>query len=104
LYKSRLNGLESVDLGITNFGKSKSFYIDTWLLPPASETDTSVYLRGCGSQRHILALDQHTKAEVLWINFSSPTLEDLEEMKTAVVARGSSLVGGPVALVEPGDG
>ena len=45
----RVDGLRSVDLGVTDLKSRARFYTDIWRLAPVVEHPGSVYLRGTGA-------------------------------------------------------
>src|SRR5262245_12318936 len=68
---ARISGLRSVELGVPDLNRSSDFYQQVWgLREIASEGDT-VYLRGTGSEHHLVALRQRPKAALLAVHFSA---------------------------------
>lgn len=101
---SFISGVGSVDLGVTDLQKSKAFYTGIWLLDLVCETKDSVYLRGAGTNHHILALHQNPVAEALRVNLTARSRESVDRVREAAQKRGCSFVSKPAELNEPGGG
>jgi catechol 2,3-dioxygenase len=57
-----IEGLRSVALNVPDLARAEDFYTQVWHLEVAHRKDGAVYLRGSGSDHHLLAL--HAGGEV----------------------------------------
>jgi catechol-2,3-dioxygenase len=51
-----IEGVRSVALEVPDLQRAEQFYTEVWKLQVAARTDTALYLRGSGSDHHLLAL------------------------------------------------
>ena len=68
----RVDGIRSVDFGVTDLKAAERFYTEVWNLKPVASSKGSVYLRGTGYEHHILGLHQRNQGQLLRINLSAP--------------------------------
>ena len=52
----KVTGLRSAEFRVPDLAAAKKFYEDCWGLETAAEEGGTVYLRGTGSEHHVLAL------------------------------------------------
>ncbi len=101
---SSVNGLLSVDFGVTDLKAAAAFYTDVWHLTPVADGKDALYFRGTGPKHHILGLHKRDKGELLRVNLSAQDEADVDALHAAVVKSGVSTVEQPAAITEPGGG
>ncbi len=99
-----VNGLKSVDFGVTDLPAATKFYTEIWNLTPVAEGKGSVYFRGTGPEHHILGIHQRDKGELLRVNLSAPGEAEVDAIYNAAKAAGIKSIETPTALKEPGGG
>src|SRR5215469_10553371 len=100
----RVDGIRSVDFGVTDLKAAAAFYTEVWNLMPVASTNGSVYLRGTGYEHHILGLHQRDKGELLRVNLAAPDREAVDAIHDRVRKTNIRKVEAPANLDEPGVG
>lgn len=100
----RVDGLRSVDLGITDLKSRARFYTDIWRLAPVVEHPGSVYLRGTSPYHHVLGLHARPRAELLRIDFTAPGKAEINAIHAGLKKAGLAELEKPGTINEPGGG
>ncbi|HWE72134.1 MAG TPA: VOC family protein [Stellaceae bacterium] len=100
----KVDGIRSVDFGVTDLKAAERFYTEVWNLKPVASSNGSVYLRGTGYEHHILGLHQRNKGELLRVNLSAPDEEAVNAIHERVRKTNIRQVEAPGAIDEPGGG
>lgn len=100
----RVDGIRSVDFGVTDLKAAERFYTEVWHLTPVASSKGSVYLRGTGYEHHILGLHQQSEGCLLRVNLSAPDEEAVNAIHERVRKTNTRKVEQPGALDEPGGG
>jgi len=100
----RVDGIRSVDFGVTDLKAAERFYTEVWNLKPVASSNGSVYLRGTGYEHHILGLHQRNQGQLLRINLSAPDEEAVNAIHDRVRKTNIRKVEAPGAIDEPGGG
>lgn len=100
----RVDGIRSVDFGVTDLKTAERFYTEVWNLKPVASTKGSVYLRGTGYEHHILGLHQRNEGQLLRINLSAPDEEAVNAIHDRVRKTNIRRVEAPGNIDEPGGG
>jgi catechol 2,3-dioxygenase-like lactoylglutathione lyase family enzyme len=100
----RVDGIRSVDFGVTDLKAAEKFYTEVWNLKPVASSNGSVYLRGTGYEHHILGLHQRERGELLRVNLSAPDEEAVNAIHERVRKTNIRKVEAPGAIDEPGGG
>jgi catechol 2,3-dioxygenase-like lactoylglutathione lyase family enzyme len=100
----RVDGIRSVDFGVTDLKAAAKFYTEVWNLKPVASSNGSVYLRGTGYEHHILGLHQRERGELLRVNLSAPDEEAVNAIHERVRKTNIRKVEAPGAIDEPGGG
>lgn len=100
----RVDGLRSVDLGVTDLKSRARFYTDIWRLAPVVEHPGSVYLRGTGAYHHVLGLHARPRAELLRIDFTAPGKAETNAIHAGLRKAGITELEKPGTINEPGGG
>lgn len=99
-----VNGLRSVDLGVTDLKSRTRFYTDVWRLAPVVEHPGSVYLRGTGANHHVLGLHARPRAELLRIDLSALGKAEVNAIHAGLKKAGLTELEKPAPISEPGGG
>src|SRR6185437_2674571 len=100
----RVDGIRSVDFGVTDLKAAERFYTEVWNLKPVASSKGSVYLRGTGYEHHILGLHQRNQGQLLRINLSAPDEEAVNAIHDRVRKTNIRKVEAPDTIDEPGGG
>ena len=100
----RVDGIRSVDFGVTDLKAAERFYTEVWNLKPVASSKGSVYLRGTGYEHHILGLHQRNEGQLLRVNLSAPDKEAVNAIHDRVRKTNIRKVENPANIDEPGGG
>lgn len=100
----KVDGLRSVDFGVTDLKAAERFYTEVWNLKPVASSSGSVYLRGTGYEHHILGLHQRNEGQLLRVNLSAPDEEAVDAIHDRVRKTNIRRVEAPGTIDEPGGG
>ena len=67
---TRVTGLRSVELGVTNLAQSTAFYSHVWGLEPVVADGDTVHLRGNSAEHHALTLRERPVACLLGLHLA----------------------------------
>lgn len=93
-----LLGLRSVDFEVPDLAAALDFYTSVWGLHPVERTATGAWLRGTGSDPHILALHAAERSAIRSMTFRAAPEIDLAETGATLAASSAR------RLDEPGGG
>lgn len=95
-----IEGLRSVALNVPDLAKAEAFYTTVWHLEVAHRKDNAVYLRGTGTDHHLLALYAGGDvAQVRQVTLRARSAEALQSVAEAVPRAGGTIVS-PIAALE----
>lgn len=94
----RPRSLRSVALRTTALGESASFYSEVWGLEVVEADRDLVWLRGTGTEHHILALVDAEANGLDRISFAVSTPAEIDEAARRLEARGIPIISGPAPL------
>ena len=102
---SLISVLRSVALTVPDLTLAEDFFTRTWHLQVVARTDNALYLRGAGSDHHLLAL-HHARgaARILHITLRARSLNALSLAAQNTVAAGGHVLAPTAPLTEPGGG
>jgi catechol-2,3-dioxygenase len=99
-----LRSLRAVTLRTTDLGDSAGFYGDVWGLKPTDNDTNAVWLRGTGTEHHILHLVGSDTSGLDKIAFSVATPAEIDEAARRLEARAIPVVTPPGRLDQAGGG
>jgi catechol 2,3-dioxygenase len=109
-----LTGLRSVDVAVPDLAAAIAFYRDVWGLDLAARTDDTAWLRGTGTDPHLLALHAGAAPAIRSMTFRATDDVDPDALCAAMVAKGATLIhalrdadehgGGRIAAVRDAQG
>lgn len=100
-----ISALRSVALTVPDLAAAEAFYIGTWRLEVAERTDGALYLRGSGSDHHLLALHAAPGTpQILKVTLRARSAEALEAIARAAVAVGGTVERPVVPAADPSGG
>jgi catechol 2,3-dioxygenase-like lactoylglutathione lyase family enzyme len=91
--------LRSVALTVPDLARARDFYTQTWHLAVVADTADACYLRGTGTDHHVLSLHQGERTEIRNVTFRARTRDALPKIAECAVAAGGTIVAplGPAA-------
>lgn len=102
---SLISALRSVALTVPDLTVAEDFFTRTWHLQVVARTDNALYLRGAGSDHHLLALHHAPgAARILHITLRARSLNALSLAAKKTVAAGGRVLAPTAPLTEPGGG
>lgn len=99
-----IESLRSVDLLVPDLAAAAAFYQDVWGLAPAGRAAGAVWLRGAGTDPHLLALHAGDAPAIRSVTFRAAPGVDLEALADRAARGGARPVHGVRAMDEHGDG
>jgi catechol-2,3-dioxygenase len=94
-------GLRSVALAVPDLARAESFYIEVWHLDVAHRQDDALYLRGTGSDHHLLALHAGGAVPQLrQVSLRARSAEALQAVADAVPRAGGAILSPIAALTD----
>lgn len=88
-----IEGLRSVALNVPDLEKAEAFYTQVWKLEVAHRKPGAIYLRGSGSDHHLLALYAGGEApQIRQVTLRARSAEALAAVAEAAVRAGGSIV------------
>jgi catechol 2,3-dioxygenase len=96
-----ISWLRSVEFDVTSLAKSMEFYIERWGLTEVARTADAVYLRGTGTEHHIVVLREGPVSGIRSMNFGAADRAAIDALHAEL---GANAVGPPAELREPGGG
>lgn len=100
-----ISGLRSTALTVPDLAAAELFYTRTWGLAVAARADGVLYLRGSGSDHHLLALrEQAGTPQVLKVTLRARSRQALDEIARATLAAGGTVERDATAAADPAGG
>src|SRR4051794_11914518 len=94
--------LRSVALTVPDLDAAERFYTEVWKLAVADRSHGALYLRGSGSDHHLLELRQaEGTPQLLRVTLRARSQDDLERIATTTTRAGGSIEHGPGATQDP---
>jgi catechol 2,3-dioxygenase-like lactoylglutathione lyase family enzyme len=88
-----IEGLRSVALNVPDLAAAEKFYTETWHLEVAHRKDKAIYLRGSGSDHHLLALYAGGPVpQIRQVTLRARSAEALQAVADAVPRAGGTIV------------
>jgi catechol-2,3-dioxygenase len=102
---SRVSALRSVALNVPDLGAAERFYTSIWHLSVSAKTADAIYLRGTGSDHHLLALHQaEGPAQIRQVTMRARSESDLEAVAQLAVQSGGHVLEPVLKVTQPGGG
>jgi catechol 2,3-dioxygenase len=100
-----IEALRSVALTVPDLAAAEAFYTGTWQLQLADRGDGVIYLRGSGSDHHLLALHAASGTPTIrQVTLRARNAETLAAIALAAVAAGGTVEQAVVAALDPAGG
>ena len=102
---SRVQALRSVALTVPDLPQAEQFFTQVWHLQVAARTADAIYLRGTGTDHHLLALHaSNGPVSLRHVTLRARSREALQAVAQDVVAAGGRLVAPLAPVQEPSGG
>ena len=102
--RAAVDGLRSVDLGVSDLAASVAFYTEVWGLRVAARDEHAAYLRATGSHHHVLGLHQRAEPVLLGIDLTAPDRAAVDALHGALRGAGVAAITPPAPITTPGRG
>jgi catechol-2,3-dioxygenase len=96
--------LRSVEIGLPDIAAAEKFYLETWGLSVAARQGSSVYLRGTGSDHHLLSLHASTVPDLKMVTLRATSADALDQIAHNVALHGGVVLVPRGPVDEPGGG
>ena len=96
--------LRSVEIGLPDTAAAEKFYTETWGLAVVARQGSSVYLRGTGSDHHLLSLHASQTPEVKMVTLRAASAKALDQIAQNVALHGGVVLSPRAPIDEPGGG
>ena len=102
---SIVSHLRSVALNVPDMSVAEAFFTQVWHLDVVSQGPAGTYLRGTGTDHHLMSLHAHTgPASVRHVSLRVHSAQALEKAAQAAVQGGARVLGPVAALSDPAGG
>jgi catechol 2,3-dioxygenase len=101
---ARVSAIRSVEFGVTDLDRSLEFYQQVWSLDLVDRDGRRAFLRGSGSEHHIVVLREHQEPGLLRATFAATTQSDVDTLRARIAALSLWNSGAPAAIASPGGG
>ena len=95
--EARVTALRGVELNVLNLEESAEFYRNVWGLEFVAREGADMYLRGGGTEHHILTLHEAPRASLHSINFAVQDARAVDALHAQVSALGVEIIAAPKA-------
>ncbi len=99
-----IHSLRSVDFGLPDVASAEQFFTGTWGLRVVDRSANTVYLRGTGTDHHLLALHRRDRPTLISVTLRALSVDDLDELVRRVPGHGGVVLQQRAELYEPGGG
>jgi catechol 2,3-dioxygenase-like lactoylglutathione lyase family enzyme len=96
-----IDRLRSIELDVRDLAASERFYAEVWGLEVVARTDDAVFLRGTGSEHHIVTLRVGAVPGARRVNFGAPDRRAVDALHVRLKDVASAA---PAEVREPGGG
>lgn len=100
----KLRSLRSVSLKVTETARAKDFYHEVWGLSTVEEDSDRFWLRGTGSEHHILKLEKGQQNALGGVAFALATPQEVDQAAVKLAALGIPLFREPGRLDDAAGG
>ena len=97
-------GLRSVALDVPDLARGEDFYTRVWHLEVAARTDDAIYLRGSGTDHHLLSLHRANGVAIRHVTLRARSEEALAQIAERAVAAGGRVDRPLGPLADPAGG
>ena len=102
---SIVSHLRSVALNVPDLAVAEAFFTQVWHLDVVSQGANGTYLRGTGTDHHLISLQAHTgAASVRHVSLRVHSAKALEKASQAALKSGGRVLGAVAALSDPAGG
>jgi catechol 2,3-dioxygenase len=95
---AKVIGLRGVELGVRDLHQSAGFYNQVWGLEPVAGQGDTMYLRGNGSEHHVVTLRERPTAGLLGVHFAVADRNAVIALHARAKAFGVAALGEPAEL------
>lgn len=99
-----IHGLRSVALTVPDLARAEQFYTDVWRLVVTARTGDALYLRGAGTDHHLLSLHQGETAAIRHVTLRARSEAALLSVAEATLSAGGRVHRSIAPISEPGGG
>ncbi len=99
-----LNGLRSVELGVTDIAATERFFTEAWGLRVVARAGSAVYLRATGAAHHVIALHPAARSSLRSVTLTAASKAAVDAVAERIAGFGGKLITAPGTVSEPGGG
>jgi predicted enzyme related to lactoylglutathione lyase len=99
-----IRSLRSVEIGLPDVAAAEKFFIETWHLDVAARTSEIVYLRGTGSDHHLLSISRSEVPMLLAITLKATSSKALDAIAELTIQHGGRILESKYAVNDPSGG
>jgi catechol 2,3-dioxygenase-like lactoylglutathione lyase family enzyme len=103
-WAARVTAVRSVEFGVSDLARSLAFYEDVWKLTLVERDGERAYLRGTGSDHHIVVLRECAEPGLLGATFATNARAGIDSLHARVARFGGTIVSEPAAVLGAGGG
>ena len=98
MYETHITALRGIELDVLDLKATADFYRNAWGLVDVATDGDTMYLRGMGTEHHILTLHQRRKAALNSITFAAQDKRAVDAIHAKMQGLGVKIVAAPTAL------
>ena len=102
--RAAVDGLRSIELGVSDLAASIRFYAETWGLRVVAQDARAAQLRATGPYHHVLGLQARAQPALLRIDLTAPDRPAVDALHQALRGAGITEITAPAPIGEPGGG
>lgn len=101
---ARVTGLRGLEFSVFDLNESAEFYKKAWALEEVTRVENTIYLRGAGTEHHILTLHESKRAGLKAVNFAAPDRYAVQALHERAKAMACDVVSAPHELAKEAGG
>ena len=96
--KASVTALRSIELEVTDLKRSVAFYCEMWGLTSLIEENGAAYLRGTGTEHHVVRLREAPRAKLVAVHFATSSRNAVSVLHDSACSLGIRIVRPPAEL------
>ena len=104
MIKHLVSSLRSVEIGLPDVAAAEKFFIEIWHLDVVARADDVLYLRGTGSDHHLLSITYSEQPVVMAVTLKATSSKALDEIVLRAPSHGGRVLRGKHIDASPAGG
>lgn len=95
MLEPKITALRSIELGVSDLGRSIAFYSNFWGLELTASAGNTAYLRATGLEHHVIAVTEMARPKLLSVHFAAPSKAAVDTLHNSARALGITITKSP---------